>query len=411
MSGSFHQQSWLAAWTVILVLLFSPAALLGTPVWERGRPGEQGSPSARRAREDPSSQGGYPVYMLQLYKAMTGRAARHISAPEQAAVRQADEVLSLLARGWNRSGNSWTVDFDMTSISERASVQFAELRIQLPPFPAHGNTTVIINHSEGYKCGGNRTCHHRLPLGSFVADPSAAGAGWKIFNVTDLLNRWLSQETPLREAPARQDLRRPPTKDRWHSHGHQQETFPKLAMTSSRRRPPHRGAEQIMMVLFFRRNRTEVGGISSTLLRTVERSKYQAAARGGEDANSKRQKRNRKERLTMGNSTSARDQTLCRRIDMEVNFDQIGWGGWVIYPKTFNAYRCGGECPSPLDETFMPTNHAYMQSLVKSLQPERVPCTSCVPVKMSPLSMLYYKDWEVMLSHHKDMIVEECGCH
>ncbi|XP_072341576.1 nodal homolog isoform X1 [Scyliorhinus torazame] len=403
---------WVSARAPALLTVLLCASVRGAPSWERSRPGER--PPAG-AQEDPSSRGPgwYPVYMIQLYRAVTGRGARDISDPQQAAIQQADEVVSLRARGWNHSGDSWVIDFDMTSIAHRASVQFAELRIQLPPFSACRNTTVLINHSHGYRCGGSRTCQGRSPLGSFTANPSAAGSNWRVFNITALLNSWLSQESPPHEVPGRQDLRPPPSGGCQEGEGHQQrlrERFAKLAV-GSRRQPLHGSAEQIMMVVFFRRNRTEAGGISSTLMRTVGRSKFQAAARGGEDANSKRHKRNRKERLTMGNSTAGGDQSLCRRMDMDVNFDQIGWGGWVIYPKTFNAYRCGGECPSPLDETFMPTNHAYMQSLMKSLQPERVPCTSCVPVRMSPLSMLYYKDWEVVLSHHKDMIVEECGCH
>ncbi|XP_078421438.1 nodal homolog 2-A-like [Cetorhinus maximus] len=400
-----------------VTLLLLGAGLLGVP----SRAQEQGSqrqPAGRAQRGEPRARGSgprqSPLYMIELYRAVSGRGGAQMSALEHTALLQAGQVVSLLARGWNQSGGTWTFDFDVTSIADRASVQFAELRIRLPPFSACHNTTVLINHSHSYKCNGNRTCHDRLPLGSFAANPSAVSSNWKVFNITSLLSSGLSQESPPHEAPGRQGLQQPPSEDCQGNREHQQrlwEKFAKLAAMGSRSKPPHRSAEQIMMVVFFEKNRTEAGGISSTLLRTVQHSKFQAAAKDSEDGNSRRQKRNRKERLNMGNSTSVRDQSLCRRMDMEVNFDQIGWGGWVIYPKTFNAYRCGGECPSPLDETFMPTNHAYMQSLLKSFRPERVPCTSCVPVKMSPLSMLYYKDWEVVLSHHKDMIVEECGCH
>ncbi|XP_043537636.1 nodal homolog isoform X1 [Chiloscyllium plagiosum] len=371
--------------------------------------GRESRPLAWKAQQDPKS---LPAYMLELYKAVTGRVSRAISAPERSAVLQADQVVSLPARGWNYSGDSWIIDFDMTSIAEYDFVHFAELRIRMHPISACPNTTILINHIHSYKCQGNRTCHSYSPLGSFTGNPPTASSSWQVFDLTGLLNRWLSQGTPVRsEEPGIQDVHRFPPGEHRQSQGPEQclpGKLAKLARAGSRAKPPHRRSEQIMMVVFFKRSRAEVGGIPSTLLRTVERSKFQ---RAGELGNAKRQKRNRKERLNMGNSTSLRDQSLCRRMDMEVNFDRIGWGGWVIHPKSFNAYRCGGECPSPLDETFMPTNHAYMQSLLKSFHPERVPCTSCVPVKMSPLSMLYYKNWDVVLSHHMDMIVEECGCH
>ncbi|KAG7228000.1 hypothetical protein INR49_005621 [Caranx melampygus] len=78
--------------------------------------------------------------------------------------------------------------------------------------------------------------------------------------------------------------------------------------------------------------------------------------------------------------------------------------------KWYNAYRCEGSCPGPLGEDLNPTNHAYMQSLLKHYHPDRVASPCCAPTKMSPLSMLYYENGEMLLRHHEDMIVEECGC-
>ncbi|XP_064450822.1 nodal homolog isoform X2 [Mirounga angustirostris] len=101
---------------------------------------------------------------------------------------------------------------------------------------------------------------------------------------------------------------------------------------------------------------------------------------------------------------------LCRKVKFQVDFNLIGWGSWIIYPKQYNAYRCEGECPNPVGEEFHPTNHAYIQSLLKRYQPHRVPSTCCAPVKTKPLSMLYVDNGRVLLDHHKDMIVEECGC-
>lgn len=50
------------------------------------------------------------------------------------------------------------------------------------------------------------------------------------------------------------------------------------------------------------------------------------------------------------------------------------------------------------------------QSLLKHFHPDRVAAPCCAPTKMSPLSMLYYENGEMLLRHHEDMIVDECGC-
>ncbi|XP_046565763.1 growth/differentiation factor 6-B-like [Haliotis rubra] len=100
----------------------------------------------------------------------------------------------------------------------------------------------------------------------------------------------------------------------------------------------------------------------------------------------------------------------CRLYDFEVDFTTIGWGQWIIHPTRFNSKFCYGNCPSPIDMRLKPTNHAMLQSLMRSKRSKVAPAPCCVPTKLEPLSMMYVEDGEVVVRHHEDMIASECGC-
>ncbi|KAK7507212.1 hypothetical protein BaRGS_00001147 [Batillaria attramentaria] len=100
----------------------------------------------------------------------------------------------------------------------------------------------------------------------------------------------------------------------------------------------------------------------------------------------------------------------CQMYDFKVDFDFIGWGQWIIHPKSFNSRFCYGECPSPVDTKYKPTNHAMLQTLMRQKKPRLAPPTCCVPIKLKPLSMLYFEYDEIVVRHHENMIADECGC-
>nr|NP_001072000.1 transforming growth factor beta superfamily signaling ligand precursor [Ciona intestinalis]BAE06590.1 transforming growth factor beta superfamily signaling ligand [Ciona intestinalis] len=103
--------------------------------------------------------------------------------------------------------------------------------------------------------------------------------------------------------------------------------------------------------------------------------------------------------------------THCRKVSFEIDFEKIGWGSWIVYPKKYNAYRCEGQCRTPMRSDSKPTNHAYMQSIIATKRPDlHIPQPCCVPTKLKPLSILYYEDGEVKQRDHEDMVVDECGC-
>lgn len=280
---------------------------------------------------------------------------------------------SMLFPGCHQVGNRWTLTFDMSSVTTGELLQLAELRIRLPAFSNSKHAIVDVYHTRRRQqsCDPDGTpswlCQgHPLLLGSFSVKPnsSESESGWKVFNMTTLLKSWLHQrgsdlEDPDSESGSGAGL------------GAGAET---LFATPEKRR--HYTTDRVMMVIFSQVKKLGQGDTPLSLMHTVETSKYVGAgvtgvtgAHGGSsDVQSRRQKRNRMERITEAEvasspaiSAAAPHMPLCRRVDMWVDFEQVGWDEWIVHPKRYNAFRCEGQCPTPLDETFSPTNHAYMQ--------------------------------------------------
>ncbi|NWR78998.1 NODAL protein, partial [Centropus unirufus] len=312
--------------------------------------------------------------------------------------------------GCVRNGSRWALSFDMSSLSSSQEVSLAELRIRLPGFSA-SHISLDIYHSQRRRCQG-WTCTHQLLLGTVAGSPASTQASWNVFEVTNLLRSWLHQGT----APEHRD---PMGREQWEMSG----TGPLATAvvnlpTASAAGHGEPALSQDMtdgvLLLVFSRDKSPG---DHSLIRTAETSKHVMRDSSSQGLGTRRHRRNRKEKQRIKASDPAaavpgqEGRSLCRRVDMMVDFEQTDWGSWIVYPKKYNAYRCEGQCPSPVDETFKPTNHAYIQSLLQLYKPNQVPCPACSPVRMSPLSMLYYEKGEIVVRHHEDMVIEECGCN
>ncbi|NXL80396.1 GDF3 factor, partial [Leptocoma aspasia] len=110
-------------------------------------------------------------------------------------------------------------------------------------------------------------------------------------------------------------------------------------------------------------------------------------------------------------SPSVTPSPLCKPRRLYISFSDVGWENWIIAPQGYLANYCGGDCPFPLAAELNSTNHAVLQTMVHSLDPQGTPQPCCVPVRLSPISILYYDNSDnVVLRHYEDMVVDECGC-
>nr|XP_033792298.1 growth/differentiation factor 7 [Geotrypetes seraphini]XP_033792299.1 growth/differentiation factor 7 [Geotrypetes seraphini]XP_033792300.1 growth/differentiation factor 7 [Geotrypetes seraphini]XP_033792301.1 growth/differentiation factor 7 [Geotrypetes seraphini]XP_033792302.1 growth/differentiation factor 7 [Geotrypetes seraphini] len=127
-------------------------------------------------------------------------------------------------------------------------------------------------------------------------------------------------------------------------------------------------------------------------------------------------RRRRRRRTTLAARSGAkgpgkRAKTRCGRKALHVNFKELGWDDWIIAPLDYEAYHCEGLCDFPLRSHLEPTNHAIIQTLMNSMDPESTPPSCCVPSKLSPISILYIDSGNnVVYKQYEDMVVETCGC-
>ncbi|XP_005178261.1 protein screw [Musca domestica] len=103
--------------------------------------------------------------------------------------------------------------------------------------------------------------------------------------------------------------------------------------------------------------------------------------------------------------------TSCERLNFTLDFNDLQMHDWVIAPKKFEAFFCGGECNFPLGSKMNATNHAIVQTLMHLKQPN-LPKPCCVPTVLGSISILHYLNEDsVNLSKYPQSVAKECGCH
>ncbi|KAK6039855.1 transforming growth factor beta like domain protein [Cooperia oncophora] len=101
-------------------------------------------------------------------------------------------------------------------------------------------------------------------------------------------------------------------------------------------------------------------------------------------------------------------RAMCQKRDSVVDLKQLGWGRWVIAPADFEAGFCSGICPDPLPKDMHPSNHALLQTLLKSAS---VPSVCCSPSQTRSLTIFYRDELgRSTIRNFENMIIESCTC-
>ncbi|KAM4749153.1 nodal homolog 3-A-like [Rhinophrynus dorsalis] len=340
-----------------------------------------------------------PSYMMQLYHNLVRENDKPPSHLEHPALQESDTVLSFIAKGYTKVGNKWQFSFDISSISRSNDLTLAELRIHLHSSQRLHNVIVEIYHTKDGQ--------QKLFLGSFKTNITLPlGSSWKVFNLTKMMQCHLHQENECdnskyieaKDKPGREQNTRQPDDE--------------PIQSAEQGSPTDLNAESAILVVYTKDKPTSKPSPPS-LIKKLASSSYSIAENANRVSVFRRLRRNRIEKLRINLlNTPPRPvedgKHKCRRVDMFVDFEKVGWSNWIVHPKKYNAYRCEGACEVPLNETSK-TNHAYIKSLIQLNDHERRECSSCVPIKMRPLSMMYYENEDLVLRHHEEMVVEHCG--
>ncbi|KAJ2953559.1 hypothetical protein O0L34_g1160 [Tuta absoluta] len=354
----------------------------------------------RRVRA-PTLDRSAPSFLMDVYKQLaeehelarpTRSSENALSGDEQQAIDESDLIMTFQSKkhhlGALRHGHGRHVWFDVAGApGDASSLLTTELRIHQAATHTEDPTslyTVVAHRVLSVDSMGG------LQMEKVAAVNTSAGSeGWLEFNVTNALGAWLS-------APA--DNRGFFITLHPHSQPERHVKPEEIGLEEPRGGAPE--GKQPFMVAFFK-NGPKLGSADAGA-----RRKREARSRWRNHGYSDNYLRNPLTDSAHWTTRSCEIQTLY------VSFKDLEWQDWIIAPDGYGAFYCSGECNFPLNAHKNATNHAIVQTLVHLLNPTQVPKPSCAPIKLSPISVLYYTDdSNVILRKYKNMVVKSCGCH
>ncbi|XP_075441858.1 bone morphogenetic protein 6 [Ascaphus truei] len=384
-------------------------SILGLP--RRPRPAHGLNPTQQHQLQ-PGKLNSAPLFMLDLYNAMSGqeqggdakgwshRSAAHShqlqvksalsSAKDSAFLSDADMVMSFVnlveydKELSPRLRHHKEFKFNLSQIPDGEAVTAAEFRIYKDcVMGSFKNQTFLISIYQVLAEHRNRESD------LFVLDTQTVWAseeGWLEFDITATSNLWVMN--PRHNLGLQLSVE---TRDG-------QNVNTRAAGIVGRDGPYDK---QPFMVAFFK--------ASEVHLRTTRSA---TGKRKNQNRNRYTQSQDVSRVSSVTDYNSSDLKTACRKHELYVSFQDLGWQDWIIAPKGYAANYCDGECSFPLNAHMNATNHAIVQTLVHLMNPEYVPKPCCAPTKLNPISVLYFDDnSNVILKKYRNMVVRACGCH
>ncbi|XP_013200505.1 protein 60A [Amyelois transitella] len=341
-----------------------------------------------------------PSFLLDVYKQLaeeheqarpTRSSEMALSGDEQIAIDASDLIMTFQSKkhhlGALRQGHGRHVWFEVAGApGDASSLLTAELRLHQAPTHTEDPTSL-------YRVVAHRVINvdnlGKMQLEEVAAVNTSAGAeGWLELNVTNALGAWLSSPADNRGFFIT-----------LHPHSQPERHVKPEEIGLEEPRGAVVEGKQPFLVAFFKGG-PKLGNADPGARRKREAKRWRSH---GFSENHLRNP------LT---DTSHWTTRSCEIQTLYVSFKDLEWQDWIIAPDGYGAFYCSGECNFPLNAHKNATNHAIVQTLVHLLNPQQVPKPSCAPIKLSPISVLYYTDdSNVILRKYKNMVVKSCGCH
>ncbi|XP_048387550.2 growth/differentiation factor 6-A [Stegostoma tigrinum] len=388
----------LVCWTLCCCWDFLEAATLGSLHGSSSRDGA-GSWSALHGR--PRGPGSVVPhdYMLSLYKKLSEPERRGINSSLLRARSHANTVTSFVEQDNDgiSVGKKQRYLFDITKLQDSGELVGAELRIfrKLPAdLQAALSQGGSIYRMLLYQCDepGEKTPGRVDSRTVDILDTDSSE--WQVFDVWELLKSHISASLLCLDVEIISEYS-------------QEVLDPRLLGFNRSDLQPQ---EKALLVAFSNTRKRE------NLFREIrDKIKSLGGSFSLPASNEPSVKRRRKRRTAFSGRPSRgsgkKVKSRCSRKPLHVNFKELGWDDWIIAPLDYEAYHCEGICDFPLRSHLEPTNHAIIQTLMNSMDPESTPPSCCVPSKLSAISILYIDSGNnVVYKQYEDMAVEACGC-